>query len=162
MPITASSFETVGPAEDEISATGRIRYGWGTDPPGIARVGGAAAASPGMPGCGGGAPWVLQSPRGKPPSNASTERVNASSVGARDPPPPGNARRQVHGYRASIAGGSLVDGSFPAKQSAPEEGAAKARSASPLRRTTLSRTSFPAVGQRFRSRTGTMTMPYVR
>ena len=51
--------------------------------------------------------------------------------------------------------------SLPSKQSPPAEGAASARSARPLLRTRLSRTSFPPEGQKFVSTIGIIAMPYV-
>ena len=88
-------------------------------------------------------------------------RERTFAVGAMLPPPPGNGRGPSHGNRSSAAGGWLVEESLSSKQSPPADGAASARSARPLLRTTLFRTSLPSDGQKFVSTIGIIAMPYV-
>ena len=86
-------------------------------------------------------------------------RTPALSVGTIEPPPM-RASHESHPRSSSIAGGAVRSATFPAKQSPPAAGAPSARSASPDARTTLSRTSFPLVTHRLRSRFGSTAMPY--
>ena len=88
-------------------------------------------------------------------------RDRTLAVGPMLPPPPGKGRNPLQGKRSSTAAGWLVVASLPSKQSSPAEGAASARSARPLLRTTLPRTSLPPEGQKFVSTIGIIAIPYV-